>query len=274
MNAEHLIMTNKDNVDDELSDADNTSDYSSEEQQIDVDNVPDISQIEMTKKETFHYKIINNYYKGLSREKVITMIDIVGGKSKISLRLLDFFITRYANKYKIRFERVNNTFIEGKPEDRFDSRIDEGFNVHISYKAQLKSYTKTYFDPFRRRKKFKYYFDKDHTLMLCTTLGQLNFFKWAFTNSVIEYVQANYATISKAMLTINKTDKAKKQRAKRKTKKSNQNINQNQVGNGTHHTHILNNTNKQTALIVKKNGVSIASRKNTGNDAKIVLSFD
>lgn len=34
------------------------------------------------------------------------MIDIIECKSKISLRLLDWFVTRYANKYKIRFEKT------------------------------------------------------------------------------------------------------------------------------------------------------------------------
>ena len=67
------------------------------------------------------------------------MIDIINGKSEISLRILDWFVTRYSNKYKI-------TIDMGDEEDIF--------NVHISYKAQLKSYKKKYFDPFRRKKKF------------------------------------------------------------------------------------------------------------------------
>ena len=104
------------------------------------------------------------------------MIDIVEGQSDISLRLLDWFVTRHASKQKIRFDKYdvsNNS-------DKFDKRVDRCFNVHISYKAQLKSYKKKYFDPFRRRKKFKYYFDKEKTVHLCTTIGQLNFFRWAF----------------------------------------------------------------------------------------------
>jgi len=238
------MVNNNINDDDSETETNNTLD----------ENVPEINEIELTKKETFHYKIIDKYYRTLSIKKVETMIDIIEGKSKISLRLLDWFITRYSNKHKIRFERINNKIIDNDPDDKFDSKIDNGFNVHISYKAQLKSYKKKYFDPFRRRKKFRYYFDKDKTVSLCTTIGQLNFFRWAFTNYVIEYVAENYNEISKAMVTTNKADKT------RKIKEVNQKDN------------ALNQTNK---LTVKKSGVSISAKKTIKNDnVKIVLSFD
>ncbi len=241
------IVINKHNIitDDSETETDNTLDK----------NVLEINEIELTKKETFYYQIIDKYYKTLSIKKIETMIDIIEGKSKISLRLLDWFITRYANKYKIRFERINNKMIDNDPDDKFDSKIDNGFNVHISYKAQLKSYKKKYFDPFRRRKKFRYYFDKDKTISLCTTIGQLNFFRWAFTNYVIEYVAENYNAISKAMVTTNKADKT------RKIKEINQKDN--------------NATNQSNKLTVKKNGVSISAKKKIKNDdVKIILSFD
>lgn len=153
-------------------------------------NVQDIKNIELTKKETFYFNIIDKFYKKLEREKVVMMINIVEGQSKISLRLLDWFVTKYSNKHKIRFEKKSNC-----NDNFFDKKVDRWFNVHISYKAQLKSYKKRYFDPFRRREKFKYYFAKD--LFLCTTIGQLNFFKWVFTNDIIDYVTENFSLISK-----------------------------------------------------------------------------
>ena len=253
-NISDCLINNDMDINNDIS---NDTDTDTENNTID-ENIPDISEIELTKKETFHYKIIDKYYKKLSIKKVETMIDIIEGKSKISLRLLDWFITRYANKHKIRFERINNKIVDNDPEDKFDSKIDNGFNVHISYKAQLKSYKKKYFDPFRRRKKFRYYFDKDKTVSLCTTIGQLNFFKWAFTNYVIEYVMENYNLISKAMVTTNKADKS------RKIKELNQ------KDNNQH-----NQTVQPNKLTVKKSGVNISAKKKIKNDnVKIILSFD
>ena len=177
------------------------SDDNSEDSDINNElNVPLITELILSKKETYHYKIIDKFYKSLDRANVLILIDIVEKKSKVSLRLIDWFVTKYAHKYKVRLER-NNT-----------NNIDNGLPVHISYKAQLQSYKKKYFDPFRRRKrlKFRYFFDRDKQISLCTTIGQLNFFKWAFTNCIVEYVITNYDVISKAMAQSNKMDKTKK----------------------------------------------------------------
>jgi hypothetical protein len=90
------------------------------------------------------------------------------------------------------------------------------FDVRISYKSQLKSYKKQYFDPFRRKKKFNYNFDNG--LSMKTTLGQLNFFKWAFMNNIIGYVDKNLKQISKEIKVANKDLETKKDT---KSKKSN-----------------------------------------------------
>jgi hypothetical protein len=223
--------------------ADNVDNIDNEE----LENVPEITEITLTKKETFYYKIIRKYYKSLSIEQIKTMIDIIYGKSKISLRLLDWFVTRYADKYKTRFERTEGATEEA---DEMDKKIDRMFNVHISYKAQLKSYKKRYFDPFRRRKKFKYYFDKEKTLILCTTICQLNFFRWAFTNEIIKYVTDNYAKISKAMVSMNKIEKTKKIK--------------------------LKSTNaSEDEVTIDKHNINITAQKKVKDDqVKIILTFD
>ena len=246
--------TQADNIDTDLE-----SSYDDNDSESDCDeksNVPDIGDLELSKKETFYYKIIDKYYRTLDKKKVESMIEIVDGKSKISLRLLDWFVTRYANKYKIRFEKLENKMIDNEQDDKFDKKVDKGFNVHISYKAQLKSYKKRYFDPFRRRKKFKYYFDKEKKTILCTTIGQLNFFKWAFTNDVIDYVNDNYSTISKSMVNTNKLDKTRKIKEKKDKE-------------------IKDTESKDEVLSIKKNGVNISAKKKVKKDeVKIILSFD
>ena len=250
--------------DDELSEVNEDIDEG-DELETDKDNAPSINEIELSKKETYYYKIIDKYYKALSSEKILMMIDIIEGRSTISLRLLDWFVTRYANKYKVRYYQVeskNDKNDKNEKEDKFDKSIDKGFNVHISYKAQLKSYKKKYFDPFRRRKKFKYIFKNivstsgTEQVTLCTTIGQLNFFKWAFNNHVIEYVFTKYKSISKAMGTSNKMDKTRKQ----KTAKQ-----------------VVQSVKEQVVeeIKVNKNGINIkAEKKETSDEIKIVLSFD
>ena len=240
------------------NDCDISDDENSEisNETIDNENIPEIGEIELTKKETFYYKIIDKYYKNLDKGKVLSMIEIVDGKSKISLRLLDWFVTRYSNKYKIRFDK--NDHVSDLKDDKFDRKLDKGFNVHISYKAQLKSYKKRYFDPFRRRKKFKYYFDKEKKISLCTTIGQMNFFKWAFSNEVINYVNNNYNTISKAMVNTNKIDKTRKLKEKKEKDEKNK-----------------CSSTKSDEISIKKNNININAKNKTNNEnLNIILSFD
>jgi hypothetical protein len=49
-------------------------------------------------------------------------------------------------------------------------------------------------------------------VLLYTTLGQLNFFRWAISNKIIHYVFKNLDNIILAMNTSNKDDKKKKQK--------------------------------------------------------------
>ena len=85
------------------------------------------------------------------------------------------------------------------------------------YKAQLKSYKKKNFDPFRRDRKFYYSYDQlDDTKKVLTTLGQLNFFKWAISNKIIDYVEKHYEDINRSMINYNKEEKIKKTEKKKK----------------------------------------------------------
>ena len=105
---------------------------------------------------------------------------------KISLRIIDWFVTNYSKKYDSMYEMYNDDGFRLNP-----------FNVFHSYKSQLKSYSKKYFDPFCRRNRIDFkYTDIDS---ISTTIGQLNFFKWAISNNLIEYIKTNYKAIEKDM---------------------------------------------------------------------------
>ena len=70
------------------------------------------------------------------------MIPILTQKSKISLRLLDWFVTNFAKKKNIAY------FVDRK---RGGKKRKMYFNVFLNYKSQLKAYSKQQFDPFCRK---------------------------------------------------------------------------------------------------------------------------
>jgi len=141
--------------------------------------------------EICHYKTINNFFKKCDIREISKMIQIIDKKSKISLRILDWFVTKYSKNNNVCSSNNYNKYVD----------------FYIEYKAILKTYKKKYFDPFRRRLNFYYCYDKKHKLYIQTTIGQLNFFKWAITFDVINYVDKHYDKIVNSMNTDNKKKK-------------------------------------------------------------------
>ena len=72
----------------------------------------------------------------------------------------------------------------------------------MNYRSQLKAFKKVQFDPFRRRDRIVFYYGNDQTLN--TTLGQLNFFRWAIDNEVINHLEKNLKIIEEELLHDNK----------------------------------------------------------------------
>ena len=81
------------------------------------------------------------------------------------------------------------------------------FKVYDDYKLKLKAYSKRRFDPFCRWDRISIPYKDDKCIE--TTIGQLNFFKWALENQVIEYIDCNYDAIEKDMNNRNSTSKRK-----------------------------------------------------------------
>jgi hypothetical protein len=69
--------------------------------------------------------------------------------------------------------------------------------VHTNYKGQLKAYSKRNFDPFCRRNRIRFYYEDNKYFI--TTVGQLNFFKWALENNIVDYVQKHMKDIEEDM---------------------------------------------------------------------------
>jgi hypothetical protein len=122
------------------------------------------------------------------------LLSVINGECRLSLRSIDWFITNYSKKHNI-YYLVHETR-EGFPTEEHLGHKTRNFNVHQSYKSQLKAYSKKRFDPFCRRDRIEFQLSVG---MVETTIGQLNFFRWALANSVTDYIFENKATIEKDM---------------------------------------------------------------------------
>ena len=137
--------------------------------------------------------LLNNLMDFYKDETNLTrMLKIITGDSKISLRIVDWFATNYAKKYY-------TLLVDGS----------RRFKVYYDYKLKLKAYSKKRFDPFCRWDRISIPYKNDTCIE--TTIGQLNFFKWAIENQVINYIEENYDTIEKDMNNRNSTSKKKEQ---------------------------------------------------------------
>ena len=75
---------------------------------------------------------------------------------------------------------------------------EDRFKVYDEYKQKLRAYSKRRFDPFCRWERIQVPYCENQ--MIETTIGQLNFFKWAIENHILEYIQDNYKDIEKDMM--------------------------------------------------------------------------
>lgn len=123
------------------------------------------------------------------KENLLKMMKIINGESKISLRIVDWFVTNYAKKFFTVYELGAN----------------HRFKVYNDYKLKLKAYSKKRFDPFCRWERISIPYDENSYME--TTIGQLNFFKWAIENKIVDYIQENYNSIENDMNSRNSSSK-------------------------------------------------------------------
>ena len=138
------------------------------------------------------------FYK--DNNNIDKMLKIINGESKISLRIVDWFATNYAKK--------NYTVYDIE---------EKRFKVYNDYKLKLKAYSKKRFDPFCRWDRISIPYKNNKEIQ--TTIGQLNFFRWAIENSVIDYIERNYDDIEVDMNTRNSTAKKQEKMVDKRTRK-------------------------------------------------------
>jgi len=100
-------------------------------------------------------------------KKVLTYLN---GDAPLSLRIIDWFVTKYSRKNFVRYKLNGQDFL-----------------VYLSYKGQLKAYSKQYFDPNCRRERIMFRIPGHNQII--TTIGKLNFFRWALESKILEYIE-------------------------------------------------------------------------------------
>tara|TARA_B100000073_G_C23434142_1_gene452556 strand:- start:276 stop:638 length:363 start_codon:yes stop_codon:yes gene_type:complete len=95
--------------------------------------------------------------------------------------------------------------------------MEKRFKVYIDYKLKLKAYSKKRFDPFCRWERINIPYKNDTYIQ--TTIGQLNFFRWALENKILDYIEKNLVQINNDMNKRNSTAKNRKEKSTTKTRK-------------------------------------------------------
>jgi len=128
---------------------------------------------------------LSKYYS--SPSNIDKLASIIDNNSSLSLRLIDWYVTNHCKNNNIVY------ILNGK---RY-------FNVYLNYRAQLKAFKKIQFDPFRRRERITFCMPSES---LCkkkhinTTIGQLNFFRWAIDNNIVSNIEQNLEFLELEML--------------------------------------------------------------------------
>jgi hypothetical protein len=147
--------------------------------------------IQITSQENMIIKSLEKFYDDMNN--IDLFIPIINSESSISIRLIDHFVTKYSKNNKISFKLKEND-------------IEQQFNVHTSYKQQLKAFQKRHFDPFSRGDRIPYFMGDNCVI---TTIGQLNFFKWFISKKIYDYIKEHQITIENDMNKRNKIENKK-----------------------------------------------------------------
>jgi len=153
----------------------------------------------IVKNDDVRLETLKKFYK--NKKYLTTFIEIVTGthqQKKLSLRMFDWVATNYTKKNNVMYKLSDNGPL---------------FDVHNDYQAQLKAFTKKNFDPFCSNDRILYKYNKGGVpTYIQTTIAQLNFFKWAISYKVVNYVLHNFDVIFKDMNDANKRQRRESER--------------------------------------------------------------
>ena len=136
-----------------------------------------------------------------SHPEINKVLTYLTGDAPLSLRIIDWFVTKYSRKSFVRYPLNGQDFL-----------------VYLSYKGQLKAYSKQYFDPNCRRERIMFKIPGQEQFM--TTIGKLNFFRWALESKILDYIEAHEEEIRTGYNTYLKETTQTQKRVKNETASS------------------------------------------------------
>jgi hypothetical protein len=149
-----------------------------------MEQPPTITPDPQTRKKKIHCKqelIVSNLQRFYSsRQDLTEIVELLKGTSEVSLRLIDWFVTNYSKAHSISYILQGQEFV-----------------VYMNYKNQLKAYSKKLFDPFCRRERISFQIPGHEAFL--TTVGKLNFFRWALEKGILDYIKGHQPEIEKEM---------------------------------------------------------------------------
>ena len=121
----------------------------------------------------------------------------------ISLRAIEWLVTNYSKGSKIVL---------------YNEKTKQRVDIHHAYEIKSNFYKRNLFDPFCRHGRIYFFWDlqsvkteKWEKVVLFTTVGQLNFMKWADENCILNYAKTHRKTIQSTMEdTLSQVNKEKK----------------------------------------------------------------
>lgn len=123
---------------------------------------------------------LQRFYSG--HDNLAEIVELLKGTSDVSLRLIDWFVTNYSKAHSTSYILNGQEFV-----------------VYMNYKNQLKAYSKKLFDPFCRRERISFQIPGHEAFL--TTVGKLNFFRWAIEKGILDYIKSHQAEVEKEMNT-------------------------------------------------------------------------
>lgn len=145
---------------------------------------PTITPDPQTRKKKIHCKqeliisSLQRFYSG--RTDLDEIVELLKGTSDVSLRLVDWFVTNFSKAHSTSYILNGQEFV-----------------VYMNYKNQLKAYSKKLFDPFCRRERISFQIPGHEAFL--TTVGKLNFFRWALEKGILDYIKGHQTEIEKEM---------------------------------------------------------------------------
>jgi hypothetical protein len=132
-------------------------------------------------------------------EEALMLRPLVDGTYPVSLRVIDWCVTHYSKLRNVLYwvDDKKQTLTETVPQT-YQPHIRK-IHLYYEYRAQLKSYTKLFFDPFRRHDRISFIVQTKPLQTIETTAGQLNFFRWAIQIRLLDYIQRHLSDIEEAM---------------------------------------------------------------------------